>query len=172
MTSVLPCGAYSAASFTVPADGQHVLDHLHLLAQIVDGGRQLVALAFHVCEPLARHVERRLKLRRLLVAHVVEVEKLADFLEAEAEALAAQDQLQARAVAAGEQAFLPLAAGEQKLLGFVEAQRAGRHVERVAHLADGHFMVGHGRSENSTSTSSGQGMCPRRPLLQVKMTFT
>jgi hypothetical protein len=172
MTSVLPCGAYSAASFTVP-----VVDSISSTIFICSRRSSTAAvnssrLRSISVSRLARHVERRLKLRRLLVAHVVEVEKLADFLEAEAEALAAQDQLQARAVAAGEQAFLPLAAGEQKLLGFVEAQRAGRHVERVAHLADGHFMVGHGRSENSTSTSSGQGMCPPGPLLQVKMTFT
>jgi hypothetical protein len=64
------------------------------------------------------------------------VEQLADFLQAEAEALAAQDQLQPPAVAPGEQAFLPVADREQQFLGLVKPQVRGvtskaSHISRI-----------------------------------------
>ena len=62
--------------------------------------------------------------------------------EGEAEALAPQDQREPRAVRLGEEPLGALANREQQLLGFVEAQRSGGHVELVAHLADGHELVG------------------------------
>jgi hypothetical protein len=76
---------------------------------------------------------------------VIKIEQLANFLEAEAEALAAQDELQSRAVALGIKALLPVAERKDQLFCLVEAQGAGRDVESFAHLADGH-LVGHGRS--------------------------
>ena len=52
----------------------------------------------------------------LLVADVVEVEELADVLEAEAEALALQDQLQPRPAAPGVEPLLPVAHGHSSSL--------------------------------------------------------
>jgi hypothetical protein len=50
---------------------------------------------------------------------------------------------------------LPLAMRGQQLLRLVEAQRAGRHAERVAHLSDRHHFVGHPGSSSVRISFSG-----------------
>ena len=79
----------------------------------------------------------------LLVACMVQVQKLPDFLEAEAEALAAQYQFQPGPVALGEKPLLTFPDREQKLFSFVESQGAGRDVIGLAHFANGHHFFGH-----------------------------
>ena len=64
-------------------------------------GDSEVVLGFNVPQTGPYADEGADELRVLLVARVVEVEQLADFLKTEPETLAAQDQFEARAVAAG-----------------------------------------------------------------------
>lgn len=90
-----------------------------------------------------RDFERPLKLGQLLVAHVVKIQQLTDLLKAEAKTLAAQDELQAGAIAACEKAFLPFPHWKQQLLCFVKSQGARRYFKGITHLPDGHDFVGH-----------------------------
>jgi hypothetical protein len=72
---------------------------------------------------------------------VVEVQRLPDILQAEPEALAAQDQHQPRPVAPGKEPPGPDPDRGQQLLGLVEPQGARGHVIGLAHLADGHHVA-------------------------------
>jgi hypothetical protein len=56
-----------------------------------------------------------------------------------------RNQLQAGAVAFGEQPLLAVTDREQQFLGFVEPQGTGRYVKGLAHLADGHGFLCHHR---------------------------
>src|SRR5690606_17140648 len=103
---------------------------------------------------------------------LVEIEKLADVFEAEAEALAAQDQLEPAAVAAGEEAFLSVADGKQQFLRFVEPERAGRHVEGVAHLADRHQVIAHSWPFHELPLRHGRADRGSAATIQGKFTCT
>jgi alkylation response protein AidB-like acyl-CoA dehydrogenase len=71
-----------------------------------------------------------------MVAKVVKVEQFADFGEAEAHPLAAQDPGQPGAIAVAIQARGAAALRRNQILVFVEAQCASGNAEFVAHLAD------------------------------------
>lgn len=79
----------------------------------------------------------------LLVVDVVKIEELADLLEAEAEALALQDQFQPRPAAPCIEAAGAFTAGCDEFLGFVKPEGAGGHAEFGAHLANGQKGVAH-----------------------------
>ena len=68
---------------------------------------------------------------------VVDLQPLADLLEAEAEAAAAQDQRHPRHLARAVPARAPVLLGGEKLDVFVIAQGARRHLELRAHLLEG-----------------------------------
>ena len=123
--------------------GDHLFPPFQLVLEVFDGLVQLFAARLEVGQTGAGDLIGRGDLRLLLVAHMIQVEQLADFFEAETKALAAQDQLEPGAVAFGEQAFLALAQWEEQLFRFVEPQGAGGHFESVAHLANGQRVGGH-----------------------------
>ena len=106
---------------------------------------ELGALRLHRLQPLAAEGVGGGELRRLPVVDVVELEELADVLEAEAEALALEDQREPGPAAAGVEPLLALADRRDQLLGLVEAQGARRDAEGGAGLADGPEVVGHVR---------------------------
>ncbi len=76
------------------------------------------------------------QLRVLLIAGVIQIQKLADFFEAEPKSFAAQDQFQSGTVPFGKQAFLPFADWKQQFLCFIKPQRARCHFVGVAHFAN------------------------------------
>ena len=123
---------------------EHLLGPGELAGEVGDREVELGALRLHRPQPLAAERVGGGELRRLLVVDVVELEQLADVLEAEAEALALEDQLEAGAAAAGVEPLLALADRGEQLLGLVEAQRARGHAEGGADLADALEVVGHG----------------------------
>src|SRR6056297_3681484 len=104
---------------------------------------QLVALCLHLGQTRLGHLIGAGDLGVLLIPLVIEIKQLAQFLEAEAEALAAQDQFQPRAVAPGEEATLSLPNGREQFLGLVKSQGARGDVERLAHLPDSHHIISH-----------------------------
>jgi hypothetical protein len=77
-------------------------------------------------DPRSQRSARREHLRVLLVADVVEVEKLADVVEAEADRLATQDPGQARAIAIGVEPGGPSPLRRDQLFVFVESKRPGQ----------------------------------------------
>lgn len=112
-------------------------------AKVGDRLVELPALRFHRGEAFAGARAGAGELCCPVIVKVVQVEKLPDLGEREAETLAAEDELQPPAAAAGEEAFLPPAnRGEQRLC-LVETQGAGRDAELGAHLADRPQVLGH-----------------------------
>ncbi len=133
--------SYSAA---VLRRAEHRLGGGDPLAQVGDRGVELGPLRLHRPEPIEGEGMGAGELGRLLVVDVVEVEELADVLEREAEALALEDELEARPAAPGVQALLPGADRGEQLLGLVEAQGPRRDAEGGAHRADGLEIVAQG----------------------------
>jgi hypothetical protein len=76
---------YSAASRCAVALGQHVFDQAHLAFQIVDGDVEFGRAGAPCRHRRSRAISSvRVKLLRgLLVADIIQVQQLADFLEAE-----------------------------------------------------------------------------------------
>ncbi|HSH70247.1 MAG TPA: class I SAM-dependent methyltransferase [Deferrisomatales bacterium] len=107
-----------------------------------------VLLAFaEILQGVAQMGERLADLFRLVHVGGVHAQDVRDLLQAEPEALAAQDQLEPGAVAPGEQTLVPFGAQRaDQLLLLVEADAAGGGVELLGEFADapGAF-VGHGR---------------------------
>ncbi|CAM2158486.1 hypothetical protein PT2222_40335 [Paraburkholderia tropica] len=115
-----------------------------VLGEIFERGVEVGALAFEDLAMAHHRVEKSLKLRERVGRRLVEIEQRADFVEREAEALAAQGQLQARAVASGKHTLEParaFAAGRQQALVLVETDRARRHVEFAGEF--GNRVMGH-----------------------------
>src|SRR5262245_23064630 len=82
------------------------------------------------------HREEALELRPLVAPRLVHVDQLADLGQREPEALAAQRELEARAVARRIDAPLAIAARREQALRLVEADRARRNVEFARQVAD------------------------------------
>ena len=89
-----------------------------------------------------QHGEEALQLRPLVAAGLVHVDQVADLGEREAQALAAQRELEARALARGVDAALAVAPRREQALGLVEADGARRDVELRGQLADRILRVG------------------------------
>ena len=73
--------------------GDHLFAPLQLVLEVLDVGVEFGTLALQIVKPLAGKLVGLAQLRLLLIADIVEVEKLADFLERKPEPLAAQDEL-------------------------------------------------------------------------------
>ena len=101
--------------------GEDLLSPLDLLFELINGGREFVSLAFHVCKTIKSDLIGAAQLRMLLISDMVHIQKLPDFFEAEAKALAAQDELQPGLITFGKKSFLTLSDREQKLFRFIEA---------------------------------------------------
>jgi hypothetical protein len=86
----------------------------------------VLALLLQRGEALAELLQRLGHLGRAAVVLVVEVHQFADLDQRQADALAAQDQLQAAAVLVGIDAVDAVAGGREQALVLVEAQRARR----------------------------------------------
>src|SRR5919197_2420026 len=86
-----------------------------------------------------QHLAKALELRPLVAPRLVHVDQLADLGERETEALAAQGELEARAVARGVNAPLAVTARCEQPLVFVEADRARCDIELAREFADGKF---------------------------------
>src|SRR5690606_22815805 len=152
--------------------GQHLAAECDLLVQLGDRGLEFVPLAPHLGHPPFGHVERPRELRLPLVDEVVESEKLADVFDAKAEALAAQDQLEPAAVAAGEEASLSVADGKQRFRSVVALAREGRHVEGPAHLPDRHQVIAHSWPLQELPARHGRAVQAAAPTIQGKFTRT
>src|SRR5690348_4226800 len=87
------------------------------------------------------HLAEALELRALVAARLVHVDQLAYLGEREAEALAAQRELDPRAGARRIDAPLSVAARREKPLALVEADGARRDVELACEFADREFGV-------------------------------
>jgi len=115
-----------------------------LLANPLFERLQLGKLRFYV-GPLLQQVrpvrfedrEEARQLRPLVAPRLVHVDQFADLGQRQAEALAAQRQFQARAVARRIDAALAGALGREQAVVLVEADRARRDVEFARQLADG-----------------------------------
>src|SRR6185503_6136706 len=88
------------------------------------------------CAVLLEHGEEALELRPLVAPRLVHVDQLADLGQRQAEALAAQRELEAGAVARRVDAALAVAARREQALVLVEADGARRDVELARELAD------------------------------------
>src|SRR5688572_33506790 len=121
-------------------------------------------LAAKRVDPLPAALDGHPPLSPALVAEVVEVEHFADFVEAEADALAAQDPAQRRPVAIRIEARGAAALRRDEPLVVVEAQRPGRYPERLAKLADG--MVGCATGALSLDCLAGRRFTQRSPRLR------
>src|SRR3990172_10036136 len=125
-----------------------------LLAGELILGEQLAALVFEKCDLVQHHLDifallldhfapalelghEFLQLLLLVARQVVEIEKFADLSQAEAEALAAQRELQAHPVAAAEEAVRAFPAGGEQALILVMPDGAGGDVEFRGKLSDG-----------------------------------
>src|SRR3990170_5938986 len=106
------------------------------LLQLGDGGVDVAALALERRDLFLAPLERHQPLRLTMVADVVEIEKLANFGEAEAGPLAAQNPGDPGAVALRIEPLRAAPLGSDQALILVEAQRPSGDSERVAHLAD------------------------------------
>ena len=83
-----------------------------------------------------QHDEEVLQLRLGVARRLVHVDQVLDLGEREAEALAAQRQPQARAVARGVDALAAAAPRREQAAVLVEADRAGGQIEFARQLAD------------------------------------
>src|SRR2546428_14148247 len=116
--------------------GELRLDGGALLQQALAGGSE--------------HLAKALELRALVAPRLVHVDQLADLGERQPEALAAQRELEPRAVARRVDAPLAVAPRRDQPLGLVEADRARRDVELARQFADRklgalRFLDPHGR---------------------------
>ena len=114
-----------------------------LLAELGDRSIELTALGLHRLEAFEAEGIGAAELGFLLVADVVKIEQLADLLEAEAEALALQDQFQPRPAAPCIEAAGAYPARCDEFLCFVKPEGAGSHAEFGAHFANGQKGVAH-----------------------------
>src|SRR3989442_5484317 len=118
----------------------------------------------------SEHLAEALELRPLVAPRLVHVDQLADLGERQAEALAAQRELEARAVARRVDAPLAVAPRREQSLVLVEADRARRDVEFAPELADrkfgafrfhirccGHFIAAHFLGFASISLAANAG---------------
>src|SRR2546421_6210643 len=88
-----------------------------------------------------QHLAEALELRPVVASRLVHVDQLADLGEGQAQALAAQRELEARAVARRVDAPLPVAAWREQAAVLVEADGARRDVELARQLADRKFSA-------------------------------
>ncbi len=102
-----------------------------------DGFVDVLALLLEGGDALAELSQRGGVLGHPAVALVVESEDLPDLGQRQADALAAQDELQAGAVLVGIDPVEAVARRREQPLVLVEAQRARRGAELAAELADG-----------------------------------
>ena len=82
-----------------PFSAQKALHIGQLFFEVGEREVQFLALRFHFGTALQRDLVGALQLRLLLVARIIALQQLADVFEAEAKALAAQEQLEPRPVA-------------------------------------------------------------------------
>ena len=108
-----------------PGVGQVLFEAVAGLNQGVDGVVDVLALDLEGQDALAELGQRPGVLGGAIVADLIEVQDFADLLQGEADALAAQDQLQAGAVTIAEQARPAAACRVQQAFLLVEAQCAG-----------------------------------------------
>ena len=97
----------------------------------------VLALLFKLAPVLAQHGHEGGELLRGVGRRVVHVHQLLDFRQAQAQPLAAQRELQARAVALGVDAVAAGAPGREQAHVLVEADGAGGDVELGRQLGDG-----------------------------------
>jgi hypothetical protein len=84
-----------------PRAAQQLAAAVFVLADLGERDLDVFALLFELAPVLAEHGEKGLQLRRGIGWRVVQIDELFDFLQRQPEALAAQRELQARAVALG-----------------------------------------------------------------------
>src|SRR5579859_7347624 len=99
-------------------------------------GLEVAALLLQQRLVLLEHGEEARQLRALVASRLVHVDQLANLRQRQAEPLAAQRQLQARAVAQGVDAALALAPRREQALVLVEADRARGDVEFAREVPD------------------------------------
>ena len=120
-----------------PLVGQVLLEPLAGGPQFGNGAFDVLALLLEVDDLFTEFLQRMGVLGHRLVVLAVELEDLADFLQGQAHALAAQDQDQPGAVLVGIDPVHPIAGGGQQTLVFIKAQRARRGFKLGAELTDG-----------------------------------
>jgi hypothetical protein len=104
--------------------------------ELDDGLVDVLALRLEGDDALAPLLDRELELGGAAVLPVVEFENVANLREAEADALALEDQLEAGAVAVGVDAVQALPARAEQTLVLVEAERARGDLELNAEVPD------------------------------------
>src|SRR3954469_12355906 len=110
------------------------------------------------------HLAETLELRPLVAPGLVHVDQLADLGERESQALAAQRELEARAVAQRVDAPLPCAARREQALVLIEADGAGRDIELPGQLADrilAALRAVRGRARTCADTATRRRGCSR-----------
>src|SRR5262249_5708799 len=96
-------GEPAASGFSVngqPARGELCLHSSTRTCQPGDAAAVLALLPLEPLDPLGKFLQRNLELGRLPVAHIIEVEHLAHFLEREADRLAGENIGESRAIPA------------------------------------------------------------------------
>src|SRR6478609_7065451 len=108
-----------------------------LLCNLLQGVFDVAALLFERGAMLFQYAQVLTQLHFGIARPVIHVDQGQDFGQLQPQPLAAQRQLQARAVARTEDAVAALARRADDPLVFVEADRAGRDVELAGELGDG-----------------------------------
>ena len=100
-----------------------------MLADLGQGLGDVLSLLLQLAPMLAQHIEKGPQLGRAVRGGVVHVHQLLDLLQAQAQALAAQGELQAGAVGMGVDAVAPGALRREQADVFIEADGARGDVE-------------------------------------------
>src|SRR6185312_5485275 len=137
MTTFVMSGSFPAARTLggfLPGDA---VDEMRLdPAQLLEGERDLLALPLELGDARAAARQCGAHLLQVIGIGVVEVEQLLDVGQREAQALAAQDELEAGAVARAIDALAPDALRRQQAMILVEADGAVRQRQLARQIAD------------------------------------
>ena len=138
--------------------------------QFGDRGVDVAFLRVERVDPRAAAVDRELALRAAPVADIVEVDHLADLGQREADALAAQDPGEPRAVAVRIDALRAAPLGRDQPFVLVEAQRAGGDAELGRQVGD--REISRSASGSIAALDGTQGMRRMIFLLYVYVNAT
>ena len=130
----------------------------------MDGGVDIGALFFQQSNPRAAFFQRDALLSQPVIAHVIQVDHLADFGEAEPDILGPQNPRQPGAIAARINTILPLPLRRDQALVFIKANGARCDVEGQRQFGDRKMAS---ITSGGRGGRSGKGMQQRRGRLVV-----
>jgi hypothetical protein len=116
-------------------------DEFDKAGEFIDGGRNIGLLAAKLFNPLATFGDRNATLFGAAIVHIVQVNHVANFSEAETDILGPHDPGQTGTVPFGIYAGKAHAGRRDQSLIFVKAQCTGRYTKLVRQVRDGELVA-------------------------------